>query len=133
MKAASLWNIKGFFWFLYILPDSNKTNKMVFFCPLLFSFVFLESESNSSETGKFTKICLFCVKNLEEWFIYNCKNVIEVNGIKYSFGPVIVLHKGESDVECLSESEICGAVIFLMDSEVTLCYDGREFTAFELF
>ena len=27
----------------------------------------------------------------------------------------------------------CGAVIFLMDSEVTLCYDGREFTAFELF
>ena len=25
------------------------------------------------------------------------------------------------------------AVIFLMDSEVTLCYDGREFTAFELF
>ena len=65
--------------------------------------------------------------------LYNCKNVIEVNGIKYSFGPVIVLHKGESDVECLSESEICGAVIFLMDSEVTLCYDGREFTAFELF
>ena len=65
--------------------------------------------------------------------LYNSKNVIEVNGIKYSFGPVIVLHKGESDVECLSESEICGAVIFLMDSEVTLCYDGREFTAFELF
>lgn len=65
--------------------------------------------------------------------LYNCKNIIEVNGIKYSFGPVIVLHKGESDVECLSESEICGAVIFLMDSEVTLCYDGREFTAFELF
>ena len=36
-------------------------------------------------------------------------------------------------VECLTESEICKAVIFLMDSEVTLCYDGREFTAFELF
>ena len=65
--------------------------------------------------------------------LFNSKHVIEVNGIKYSFGPVIVLHKGESDVECLSESEICGAVIFLMDSEVTLCYDGREFTAFELF
>lgn len=65
--------------------------------------------------------------------LYNCKNVIEVNGVKYSFGPVIVLHKGNDDVECLTESEICKAVIFLMDSEVTLCYDGREFTAFELF
>ena len=62
----------------------------------------------------------FAIKLGKRWYVH-------------SFGPVIVLHKGESDVECLSESEICGAVIFLMDSEVTLCYDGQEFTAFELF
>ena len=64
---------------------------------------------------------------------YDSRQVIIVNGIKYVFGNAVVLHKGDHATECLSEEEACRAVIFLMDSEIDLNYDGVDFKAYELF
>ena len=65
--------------------------------------------------------------------VFDSRKSFELNEKKYVFGQVMVVHKGVNDTECLTEEEICMAVLLLMDSEVTLNYDGEEFKAYEIY
>ena len=64
--------------------------------------------------------------------VYDSRKSFDISGKKYVFGTVIVVHKGRNGTECMTEEEICRAVITLMDSEVTLSYDGEDFKAYEI-
>lgn len=64
--------------------------------------------------------------------VYDSRKAFDISGKKYVFGTVIVVHKGKNGTECMTEDEICRAVITLMDSEVTLSYDGEDFKAYEI-
>lgn len=65
--------------------------------------------------------------------VYDSRKSFGIGSKKYIFGQVMVLHKGGVfGTECMTEEEICRAAIVLMDSEVTLNYDGEEFTAYEI-
>lgn len=64
--------------------------------------------------------------------VYDSRKAFDISGKKYVFGTVIVVHKGKNGTECMTEDEICRAVITLMDSEVTLSYDGEDFKAYEM-
>ena len=64
--------------------------------------------------------------------VFDTRKSFEIGDKKYVFGTVIVVHKGENGTECMTEEEICRAVITLMDSEATLNYDGTDFTVYEL-
>ena len=63
--------------------------------------------------------------------VYDSRKSFDLGGKKYVFGPLMIMHKGEKNTECLTEDEICCSAIILMDAEVKLSYDGTEFRAFE--
>ncbi len=64
--------------------------------------------------------------------VYDSRKSFELSDHKYVFGPVMVCHKGKENTECLSEDEICEAVIKLMDAEVSLTYDETDFKAYKI-
>jgi hypothetical protein len=64
--------------------------------------------------------------------VFDSRKSFVVSGHKYVFCPVMVVHKGKEDTECLSEEEICRAVIELMEAEETLTYDNTDFKAYRL-
>ncbi|MCR5233112.1 MAG: hypothetical protein K6E53_04305 [Lachnospiraceae bacterium] len=64
--------------------------------------------------------------------VFDSRKSFEIGSTKYVFGQVMVVHKGRNGTECMTEEEICQAVIDLMDSEVPLNYDGTDFTVYKL-